>query len=156
MSSGGARARSGPAPDPNALRRDRPSDKDGWTTLPAEGRQGDAPAWPLTGQSKREKDLWADEWKRPQAVQWERTGAALEVALFVRNLAAVEKPDAPVNLGTLVKQQMEGLGISQDGLAKRRWRIAVDEVSERRTEKPAPAKKSARDRFKVVTDEPGA
>jgi hypothetical protein len=79
------------------------------------------------------------------------------VALYVRRLAEAEKPDAPTNLGTLVKQLMEGLGISQDGLAKRRWRIAVDEVSERRTEKPAaPARKSARDRFKVVTDEPGA
>lgn len=47
MPRGGARVNSGPPPDPNALRRDRPSDKDGWTTLPAEGRQGDPPAWPL-------------------------------------------------------------------------------------------------------------
>ena len=79
MSSGGARARSGPPPDPNALRRDRPSDRDGWVTLPAEGRQGDAPEWPLVGQSDREAELWAAEWRRPQAVQWELTGAELEV-----------------------------------------------------------------------------
>lgn len=158
MTSGGARARSGPPPDPNALRRDRPSDRDGWVTLPAEGRAGDPPEWPLSKQSSREAELWVSEWRRPQAVQWESTGAALEVALYVRRLVEAEKPDAPTNLGTLVKQLMEGLGISQDGLARRRWRIAVDEVSERRGEKPAgPAKKkSARDRFKVVTDEPGA
>ena len=47
MPRGGARVNSGPPPDPNALRRDRPSDKDGWTALPAAGRQGDPPVWPL-------------------------------------------------------------------------------------------------------------
>lgn len=47
MPRGGARVNSGPPPDPNALRRDRPSDKDGWTTLPAEGRKGRTPKWPL-------------------------------------------------------------------------------------------------------------
>lgn len=47
MGRGGARPFSGPAPDPYALRRDRPSDKDSWTTLPAEGRQGPPPKWPL-------------------------------------------------------------------------------------------------------------
>lgn len=47
MSRGGARVNSGPPPDPHALRRDRPSDKDGWTTLPAQGYDGKIPAWPL-------------------------------------------------------------------------------------------------------------
>lgn len=47
MPRGGARVHSGPPPDPTALRRDRPEDKESWTTLPAEGRQGDPPAWPL-------------------------------------------------------------------------------------------------------------
>lgn len=46
MTSGGARARSGPAPDPNALRRTR--DAKEWIKLKREGR-GDVPApeWPL-------------------------------------------------------------------------------------------------------------
>jgi len=44
---GGARINSGPPPDPNALRRDRPSDRDGWTLLPAGGYAGTVPAWPL-------------------------------------------------------------------------------------------------------------
>jgi len=47
MPRGGARVNSGPAPDPTALRRERPSDKAEWRTLPAEGRKGRAPAWPL-------------------------------------------------------------------------------------------------------------
>lgn len=47
MPRGGARLNSGPPPDPNALRRDRRDDKAGWTMLPASGRQGDPPNWPL-------------------------------------------------------------------------------------------------------------
>jgi len=47
MPKGGARVHSGPPPDPNALRRERAKDKDGWTTLPAEGRKGALPKWPL-------------------------------------------------------------------------------------------------------------
>lgn len=47
MPKGGARVNSGPPPDPNALRRDRPSDKAGWTILPANGYQGPLPKWPL-------------------------------------------------------------------------------------------------------------
>jgi hypothetical protein len=157
MAQGGARARSGPPPDPNALRRDRPSDLAGWTTLPAEGRLGDPPEWPLSPKaSAREVEVWASEWARPQAVQWERDGSTLEVALYVRRLTEAEAPGAPTNLGTLVKQLMEGLGISQDGLARRRWKIAADQVAAQR-EASEPAGQSARDRFKVVTDvEPGA
>ena len=49
MPRGGARVVSGPPPDPNALRRDRPGDKASWTTLPAEGRAGKPPAWPTFG-----------------------------------------------------------------------------------------------------------
>ncbi len=48
MPRGGARLNSGPPPDPNALRRDRPSDKAGWTMLPASGREGPTPEWPLS------------------------------------------------------------------------------------------------------------
>lgn len=47
MPKGGARVNSGPAPDPDALRRDRASDKAGWKILPADGRKGAVPAWPL-------------------------------------------------------------------------------------------------------------
>ena len=128
---GGARARSGPAPDPAAFRRDRAGDA-AWTVLPAEGRLGVAPVWPLAGLSEREGELWAVEWARPQAVMWERNGGVLEVALYVRRLAEAELPDAATNLATLVKQMMEGLGISHDGLTKRRWIIAADEVAVKR------------------------
>jgi hypothetical protein len=81
MPRGGARVTSGPPPDPNALRRDRASDKAGWTTLPAAGRAGKPPAWPLTEQTPREIRLWDDLWSRPQAVMWEKLGQEYEVAM---------------------------------------------------------------------------
>lgn len=123
--SGGARAHSGPPPDPNALRRER--DKAGWTTLPAE-RTGPAPEWPLSRASARELVLWEREWRRPQAVMWEANGQAEEVALYVRSLAFAERPKAPVSSRVLVRQQQEALGLSLPGLARLRWKVATAPV----------------------------
>jgi hypothetical protein len=147
MASGGARARSGPPPDPNALRRDR--DGADWLTLPADGRAGDPPEWPLTRPSKRELALWEREWRRPQAILWEENGLELEVALYVRSVAKAEKSDAPVNLRTLVKQQQEALGISLPGMQRNRWKIGVVKPAAESTSR-VPGR-SARSRFEVVT-----
>jgi hypothetical protein len=54
---------------------------------------------------------------------WERQGQALEVALFVRSLVDAESAEAPVAARTLVRQQMEALGISVPGMLRNRWRI---------------------------------
>ncbi|MFG3710139.1 hypothetical protein [Micromonospora sp. NPDC047730] len=151
MPKGGARARSGPAPDPDALRRDR--DAGEWTVLPAEGRDGDPPAFPLIDPSGREVELWRGEWLRPQALAWERLGLEHEVALYVRNLALAEQPGAPVTLSTLVKQLRDSLGLSVAGLRANRWRIARDEVAEKRegTGRPAASRSSsARARLEVI------
>lgn len=150
MTSGGARATSGPPPDPNALRRDRKSDP-GWTTLPKE-RKGDLPPWPLEGQNAREAGLWESLWTRPQATQWEATGQQMEVALYTRRLAEAEKRESSVALGTLVRQMADALGLTIPGLRVNRWKIAGDEVKAKREEKAAakPASSGVRDRFKVV------
>lgn len=146
MPSGGTRARSGPPPDPNALRRDRGTDA-AWTTLPASGRSGDPPAWPLELQTERERVLWGREWKRPQALMWERNGQEHEVALYVRCLVQSEDPDSPVSLRTLVRQMQEGLGLSIPGLARNRWVIA--EATGPQVSSPTVGNVvSARDRFR--------
>lgn len=124
MPKGGARVVSGPPPDPNALRRNRPSDQAGWTTLPAEGRQGGPPVWPLVGLSDREDELWADLWSRPQAVAWEAMGQGYEVALFVRTLAQAEQPDAKVDLQRIVRAYLDSLGLSVQGMLRNRWKVA--------------------------------
>lgn len=151
MASGGARARSGPAPDPNALRRER--DAGEWTILPQEGREGVSPEWPLTDQSIREAELWGSLWRKPQAIMWERYGQEFEVALYVRRFSEAESMDSRVNLSTLVRQMADSLGLTTPGMRANRWRIAADEVAERRegsTERQA-VRRSARDRFKVVS-----
>ncbi|MGW0626437.1 hypothetical protein [Streptomyces sp. NPDC002758] len=150
MAKGGARARSGPAPDPNALRRER--DAGEWTILPAEGRSGAAPEWPLTEQSLREAELWEQLWRKPQALMWERYGQELEVALYVRRLTEAELMDSRVNLSTLVRQMADSLGLTTPGMRANRWRIAADEVAERReaSGRQPVKQRTARDRFKVV------
>lgn len=152
MTSGGARTRSGPPPDPNALRRDRKTDGE-WTVLPAEGRKGDPPNWPLTEATPRELQMWSNLWGRPQATQWERLGQEIEVALYVRRLVEAEQPETPANLNTLVRQMADALGLTIPGLRTNRWKFATDQVAAKREEKKAtsaPARPSARDRFRVV------
>lgn len=125
MPKGGARTVSGPPPDPNALRRER--DQSGWTTLPFEGRPGDAPEWPLVTATDREWDLWQEMWARPQAVMWEVLGQQIEVAMFVRKLGEAELPGASVELQKVVRQYLDSLGLSVQGMLRNRWRIAPAE-----------------------------
>ena len=146
MPRGGARIRSGPPPDPSALRRER-KDDGGWVTLPREGRDGPAPSWPLSRATKREEELWAAEWARPQAVVWEENGQELEVAMFVRSVRLAEVPSAPTNARTLVRQQMDSLGISIPGMQRLKWRIGEAPV---RAEREATDEPSAKERLKLV------
>jgi hypothetical protein len=147
VASGGARANSGPPPNPESLRQDRADVKAGWVTLSAAGRQGPVPEWPLAAPmceqelvdedgkktyeyvldvatEKRELLVWSRQWKRPQAIMWERNGQEEEVALYVRTLVAAEDAGAKANVRTLVKQQQEALGLSLPGLARNGWKIA--------------------------------
>lgn len=150
MSSGGARARSGPVPDPDALRRSRPSDQASWTTLPAAGRAGPPPAWPLTRATKRELDRWAIEWAKPQAVMWEADHQADQVAQYVRAFVEAERRGAAVTLRTHVKQLEEILGLSLTGLARNRWRIGDTAAASTEGRKPAAAGGDARARLTAM------
>lgn len=152
MPKGGARSRSGPPPDPNALRRER--DVGEWTVLPAEGRAGATPEWPLTEESEREAELWGRLWRLPQALMWERYGQEVEVALYVRRLAEAEAPESKVTVGVLVRQMADSLGLTTPGMRANRWR--VERPGEPTGQAPAgpgvkaPTRRSARDRLKVV------
>jgi hypothetical protein len=151
MTSGGARSQSGPTPDPSALRRDRRTDQVTWRVLPAEGRGGDPPIWPLSRATAREKQLWAEEWQRPQAIVWEELGVQREVALFVRTLRRAESPKAPAQLTTLVRQFMDALGISVDGMLRKRWQIAdAATTTVQSTRNDDPDRASAKARFRSI------
>lgn len=153
MAAGGYRAGAGRPMDPNALRRDRPSDQAGWTNLPKR-REGEAPEFPLIDASDRELKVWADHWSMPQAHEWERQNLEYEVALFVRTFCEAEQPGAAANLRTLVKQQQEVLGLSLAGLHRMRWKVGGEIPTEAPALSKQPAKrKSARERrLELVKD----
>lgn len=148
MASGGARARSGPAPDPNALRRDRKDDR-AWVSLPAEGFSGDVPEFPLGDASPQEVELWADLWRKPQAVMWDRLGLKYEVAAYVRAFLESVQPEASAGLKTAVLRMSAELGLSTVGMGQLRWKISSDELAEKR-EEAKPQRKSARDRLRAL------
>jgi len=155
MPSGG-HARSGPAPDPNALRRDRAGDG-AWVTLPAEGFNGDAPKFPLEKISvydiywvdkkrvkefdvsgtealhEREMDLWCALWKKPQAFMWAKLGLEYEVAAYVR--AFIESTSAESNSGlkTAALRMAAEIGLSLPGMHSLRWKFSEDELGSRRS-----------------------
>lgn len=143
----------GPAPDPNALRRDRPSDAAGWTNLPAV-YTGEVPEWPLSeGNPERagaEGELWRDLWRKPQAAMWSALGLRHQVAAYVRAYVASTDGDAGPSVMTAVLRMEDGLGISPKGMNTLRWKIVADEVGQRRTKPTAVPKQSARDRAKKL------
>lgn len=141
----GASSQSGPAPDPNALRRDK--DQGAWTTLPAH-RDGPIPIWPLSRQTTREKSLWARAWTRPQAVMWEQMRQEEEVAVYIRQLSRSEHPKASAADRTLLIRMMEALGLSQPGLARNRWRIEGEQQAPQ--QRVASAGSSVKERFSVL------
>ncbi|WP_327436142.1 hypothetical protein OG279_26245 [Streptomyces sp. NBC_01201] len=157
MSRGGARTVSGPPPDPRSMRSAKSMDKGGWRTLPAEGRSGEAPEWPLTEAAEREVELWDDLWAKPQAVAWEDMGQELEVALFVRTLAEAERADARLDVKKMVRGYLDSLGLSVAGMNRNRWKIAPAAEATEQTSVAMPARRpSARDRLKVVPSGEGA
>jgi hypothetical protein len=146
---GGARLRSGPPPDPMALRRARQDDAQ-WTTLPSEGRTTPAPDWPLTEPTPRERLLWERWWRKPEALLWESDGSEDYVALTVRMFAEAEVEKASAENRKTVRMMMADLYLTRDAKARARIRIAEDQLAAKAAEKSEPVQPSARDRFKVV------
>lgn len=145
MPSGGARVRSGPPPQRGAVRRGRSSDD--WVHLPAAGRPGDSPAFPLPRPSKFELAAWEREWRRPQAIAWEALGWEIQVALYVRTLRAAAGPKATSGNTTNLLRQMASLGLTADGLARNHWVIDGGPTA---IEPKRPATSNARDRIRSL------
>ena len=190
MSRGGSRVRSGPEADPNSRTSERKrtaakkaaakkaaapkepaapkitTDDFNPMQLPAAGRKGHAPAFPLpkivrfitqlgesgkgvklpdTGMSdqfrKRELELWRALWKTPQAVAWEREPYRLPtIAKYCRIMASTEiEPDASAALLSRERELRQECGLSPDGLKANGWAIAPDQLAEKRAEKKVAA-----------------
>lgn len=154
MSRGGARNRSGPAPDPNSGRSDRRGYK--LTALPA-SYDGPIPDFPLADASDRELALWEEKWRGPHGAAWSlpsESWRVWDVALWVRTAVRCEQPDAPAALIGNLHRLGDRVGLSTAGLAEMGWKVATDEVGARAAEKAsgeAKPRKSSRDRLKVVS-----
>ncbi|MDO5099305.1 MAG: hypothetical protein Q4D85_11220 [Corynebacterium sp.] len=117
----------GPPPKKNARRRNARPD---WVTLPAEGRKGRAPKWPLKGRSPAG---WTALWRKPQAVMWERNGDELLVARYLQisNLVQENLSSGKVPTNALAEQRQleDRLGLSPMAMKRLQWEISED-VSE--------------------------
>lgn len=119
----------GPPPKKNARRRNARPD---WVTLPAEGRKGRAPKWPLRG---RNPAGWSALWRKPQAVMWERNGDELLVARYLQisNLVQENLINGKVPTNALAEQRQleDRLGLSPMAMKRLQWEISegASEVS---------------------------
>lgn len=171
MVSGGARARSGPPADPNALRRDRKDDK-AWINLPIVPLE-EIPTYPLQkipvyyeywvdkqkvreldegpteGRWESELSLWAELWSKPQAHMWAALGLKWQVAAYVRSYIESVGPDSNAGMKTAVLRMEAELGLSTVGMGQLRWSIATDELADHRDE-VKPSRQSSRDRLKAL------
>ena len=138
MAHGGARNRSGPAPQEDSGR----SDRRGYslTALPAEGYAGKVPDFPLPDPSDRELAVWETAWRTPQACAWSMPSESWRtrtVALWVRTSVRCETVDAPAALLGQVHRFADQIGMTTAGLAEMGWKIAVDEVAKKAAENRA-------------------
>ena len=139
------------------------------TALPARGRTGNPPAYPIprinrqvtelsdgkpvkvfsekatTAFRKRELEIWRAEWKKPQALVWEREPWRWQrIALYCRLTAVVEaEPDANAALISRQRELAIEHGLTPDGMKVNGWAIAADELAEQRSRKASTAKKTA-------------
>lgn len=149
MPSGG-HANSGPAPDPNALRRNRGDDA-GWTVLPVEGFAGKVPDFPLSDALSVELELWAELWQKPQAVMWAKLDMRYQIAAYVRAFLESIEAGASAGLKTAVLRMEAELGLSLPGMHSLRWKFSEDELAEKRDEPAESVGPSARARWNART-----
>lgn len=149
MPSGG-HANSGPAPDPNALRRNRADDA-GWTVLPGEGFAGEVPGFPLEEVSALESELWGELWRKPQAIMWAKLDMRYQIAAYVRAFLESVRADSSAGLKTAVLRMEAELGLSLPGMHSLRWKFSEDELADKRDDPGESAGPSARDRWKART-----
>lgn len=116
----------GPAPQKYVRRRNARPD---WVQLPADGRDGPTPKWPLKG---RTPAGWVDLWRTPQSVMWEQQGGEILVARYLKLRNLIQNPDSLEDVNAAawgeLRQLEDRLGLSP--MAMRRLMWEVDEPSE--------------------------
>jgi hypothetical protein len=133
---GGRRNRSGPPLDPQSGRSEARGVR--LTALPSQGWTGSRPAWPLEQVTDRERVVWAEVWRTPQAAAWaQQSWRWPTVALYVRVRVQCEEPEVPASLFTVLHRFADQIGMTPAGLRDNGWAIADDELGRRAAEKAA-------------------
>lgn len=177
MVSGGARARSGPAPDPYSGRSERRNIK--LADLP-QSYDGVVPKYPLkkyeiTAKTEdgdvfvlekesrrfnaREKEIWAWLWTFPQANAWALPQYSFllpEIALYCRQYVLCESSSATTADRGLLPRYADRIGLSHDGMTRLGWRVRPDMVAVQRLNKvesdsESEVKKASLRRRKIVS-----
>lgn len=136
-------------PQPPKLHPRRRNARVGPLTLPASGRPGDTPKWPLAGKpSPIEAQAWKQLWATPQAVAWENLDWFRTVARYCRAMIAAEQPGASAGLlGQVLNLEMH-LGLTPKAMKLLLWQIG--EVEQDGEEEAAPGVLDIRERLKAV------
>ena len=148
MSSGGARSRSGPRPDPNSLRGEKRS---ALRVLPSEKFDQSVPEVPLPDPTPREVELWHQAWTAPQAWAWVQEPWRWQtIGLWVRRTALAESKDANASDVNAVIRLADQIGMTPAGLKENGWSIAVlSQAPSVKSEDPVP-RSSSKGRLRVV------
>jgi hypothetical protein len=72
------------------------------------------------------------------------------VALWVRTSVRCEAADASASVLAQLHRFADQIGMTTAGLAEMGWKVAVDELSERRSAEPAKPPASSRDRMRAA------
>lgn len=148
----------GPPPKHPTQRRRRNASVS-MTKLPAAGRKGRAPKFPIplavvhddatrTKMVRRlEAEMWTELWKTPQAVAWEALGYYREVAQYVRWKVLGELGN--LDAAKEARQLSDRLGLTPLSMLRLRWEVDQrDEVGDARERRETPA--PPRRRLKVA------
>jgi len=109
--------------------------------LPAGGRKGPTPKWPLPGEpTKAEAAHWRKLWTKPQAVVWEQQELFDIVARYCRIVVMASAPDAFAAVMAQASSLEDRLGLTPRAMRMLLWQIAPDEVAEKRDEAAEPVR----------------
>jgi hypothetical protein len=96
--------------------------------------------------------LWAWAWSMPQAAAWSLESWRWQtVAMWVRTMVVCESLEATAADKNSLHRFADQIGMTPAGLRENGWRIAADQLAEKRVERAAPAP-STRGRLKAVRD----
>lgn len=124
MARGGVRIGAGRPPEEGSLREAVRIESGLIRTLPR-ARGGQAPAWPLSKPSAREREVWRALWKKPVAIVWEEQGSERQVAMYVRTSVEAETPGATAALRSLLLRQENDLLLTHAALLRAGFRIST-------------------------------